>query len=502
MNRVEYFSPIDNAYRHYQALDGDWYIAFGRQLNESYEKGVPHQEMIPVPGSFRHMYLDRDRAYFLGPVWYERETFIPKTWLGEEVFLRFSHVPERISIYVNGIHAKTLGPQQAATIIECTKYLRYDDKNIIVIKSFAQDASYRTGGLTMDISLFTVPTTRILDVTWQKVSVVAGKAILPYVAKLQGNSVVTTTLRNREGKIVATAVGNNASLTVDAPNFWSTSSPYLYTVDFEVSRLGKQTDCYTMQVGIREGSVLQQDAMVAVTTWNDDPVWQKRHVQELKRYGYTGMLITERDISTRVAKLSAQEGIEVYLQLPIEPLEALRETSFFRKEEDSETRNILHTELMEEYKHAPAIAAWHITLPSVTPGTKDLLPSYLNFFSKELEHLNTFDRPVVLEVALEEVKLWESLFFFVDAVVVRITTDSIGAKGRDGADLFVQLGQKLAEIRTQYSILAIYPLWNMKKLDNIPNLLLQDGLAALEEVQVTKGKWFEGSVAHLSVVKK
>ena len=42
----------------------------------------------------------------------------------------------------------------------------------------------------------------------------------------------------------------------------------------------------------------------------------------------------------------------------------------------------------------------------------------------------------------------------------------------------------------------------MKKLEDIPNLLLQDGLAALEEVQVTKGKWIEGSLSHLSVIKK
>lgn len=502
MERVESFSPIDNGYRHFQALSGDWYIAFGRQLNESYEKGVPRQEVIPVPGSFRHMYLDRDRAYFLGPVWYERETFIPKTWLGQEVFLRFSHVPERISVYVNGVHIKTVGPQQAVAVVECSKYLRYDDKNSIVIKSFAQDPGYRTGGLTMDISLYSVPATRIVDVTWHGVKLVGNKAVLPYTAKLQGNSVVTTTLRNRDGKIVATAVGNNADLTVEDPKFWTVAVPYLYTVDFEISRLGKQTDCYTMFVGIRESYDLSPDHMVAVASWKEDPVWQKRHVQTLKRYGYTGMLVTERHISERVAKLSSQEGLEVYLQLPVEPLEALRENSFFRADGENDTRHILHTALMDEYKYAPAIAAWHITLPTVTPVTKDLLPSYLNFFGKELEQVSTFERPVILEVALEEVALWESLFPSVQAVVIRITTDSIGGRSKDGADIFVQLGQKLADMRVKYPQLVVYPLWNMKKLTHVPDLLLQDGLEALKEVMVTNGKWIEGSMEHLSVVKK
>ena len=89
--------------------------------------------------------------------------------------------------------------------------------------------------------MYTVPTTRLVDVFIQTTELTPERAVIHYVAQVQGNCLVTVTLRDRDGRVVATGVGGNAKLTVENPHVWSISSGYLYTMELERAASGHPT---------------------------------------------------------------------------------------------------------------------------------------------------------------------------------------------------------------------------------------------------------------------
>ena len=71
------------------------------------------------------------------------------------------------------------------------------------------------------------------------------------MVKIKGNCLVTAILRDREGRVVATSVGGNGRLLIHTPHLWDIGDGYLYRLDFDVSRLGKHHDTYSLPIGIR-----------------------------------------------------------------------------------------------------------------------------------------------------------------------------------------------------------------------------------------------------------
>lgn len=275
MSTMELLYPTENTYRHHIDLSGLWYFAFDNPQATGWENKIPKDKTIAVPAGFNEFFLEKENYHYQGTMWYEKSVFVGKQWLGEEVYLRLDGVMHRAIVYVNGIEIDRHEGAFTPSIFEVTKYLRYGDQNTIVIKVNNELSKYSLptgqtikeekgtkavtlngdllpfGGLHRGVHLFTTPDIRFVDVSVETVELTKESATIHYVAQVRGNCLVTATLRDREGRVMATAVGGNASLTVENPHVWSIGDGYLYRIDFEVSRLGKQTDAYSLPIGIR-----------------------------------------------------------------------------------------------------------------------------------------------------------------------------------------------------------------------------------------------------------
>lgn len=275
MSTMELLQPVDNAFRDCLDLSGQWFFAFDQSKDKSYESGVARDISVPVPAALQDVFvLPEERAY-CGTMWYERQIFIPKRWLGSDVFLRFDGIGNRAVVYVNGIEAGRHEGIYTSSSLNVTRQLRYGEDNRIVVKVNNELSPYALPagqvitspkgqrvnqphfnfsvptGIYGDVCLYTVPSTRLTDVMVQTMSITKDQAVLQYMAHVQGNCLVTATLRTRDGRIIATGVGGNAKLTIDNPQIWTIGHGYLYNLELEVSRLGKQHDSYTFKVGLR-----------------------------------------------------------------------------------------------------------------------------------------------------------------------------------------------------------------------------------------------------------
>ncbi len=291
MNKVELLYPIENTFRHHMPLDGMWFFAFSHERLGGSEKGLSNGNTIPVPANFSNVFIGREKRNYIGDVWYEKNVFLPKSWLGQEVFLRLDGVAHRCTVYVNGMEVGRFVQTHVPTVVEVTRHMQYGDTNKITIKvnNLVDDSTVSTtkmhplhddksktgkmipvGGIIKSVHLYAVPATRITDYQVSTLQATPEQATIHYAVQVVGNCLVTATLRNRKGKVVATAVGGNATLTVDMPHLWTIGDGYLYTLDFEISRLGKQSDAYSTSFGIRTFTFTNNKLLL-----NNNPVYLK-----------------------------------------------------------------------------------------------------------------------------------------------------------------------------------------------------------------------------------
>lgn len=271
---MELLYPVDNAFRHSIRLDGSWYFTFDQE-QASWEDGIPKDTVVTVPADVQDSFIKPTERSFSGTMWYERSVFVPKEWLGENVYLHFEGIGRRATIFVNGVEA---GRHEGVFIpfgIDVTRQIRYGEENKIVVKVSNGIAPYDlpTGyvhvgadgrkinvnetdynvpvGIYASVHLCTSPSNRVIDVSIDIEEASPEKAVIHYMVQIKGNCLVTAILRDREGRVVATGVSGNGRFEIDKPNLWSIGQGYLYRIDFDVSRLGKHHDTYSVPLGIR-----------------------------------------------------------------------------------------------------------------------------------------------------------------------------------------------------------------------------------------------------------
>ncbi|CAG2053610.1 unnamed protein product [Timema podura] len=91
--------PQESESRDVQSLDGIWNFRISSQGDP--EQGFDEEWYIhelrktgnvvpmPVPSSYNHITVDRSVRDFVGVVWYDRIFYVPSSWLGQRVWLRF-----------------------------------------------------------------------------------------------------------------------------------------------------------------------------------------------------------------------------------------------------------------------------------------------------------------------------------------------------------------------------------------------------------------------------
>ena len=428
MNRKEVLFPIENAYRSYRCIDGIWHYAFTTQEGESLQHGFPKDKTIAVPGNYVDMLYHEDDSEFVGTIWYEKEEYIDKSWLGKEIFLRFDAMAHIFSLYINGINIVNQQDGYLPVVIDVAKYLRYGEMNTIVVKvnnevsaltvpqgSTVRDKEGRTmnildvraprlGGILGSVYLYTVPSYRITDYYMETKSITPSEAKVQYAVTVHGNCVATVTIRDKEGKVVATGVGGEGELTITNPQVWSRDNTYTYTAEIEVSRLGKQCDAYTTDFIIRtwdieEGmvSINSVPTMIAACYYPNEQeklhsaVFAKRFFLAAKAKGYNTIAFHAQMPTEAIIDMAAKEGLLLIGEIPTLAVDEM-EKNHYRGLDKLTPMPLFHMGRMTKDCKYGSMLGWSLPIPtSLEAAPEDKRQRYI---STLIEQLNTYDKVV------------------------------------------------------------------------------------------------------------
>ena len=97
--------PQENIARELRLLDGFWDFQTdpeGIGEADGWTTKLPSPEPMSVPASFNELTVRPELREYLGNVWYLRRFFVPASWAGRRVWLRFGSVHYRASVWLNG----------------------------------------------------------------------------------------------------------------------------------------------------------------------------------------------------------------------------------------------------------------------------------------------------------------------------------------------------------------------------------------------------------------
>ena len=97
--------PRESASRQVKSLDGIWKFCFdpeGEGEADGWADGLPQPDWIPVPSSFSDLFAGKQAREYAGDMWYETSFFLPESWKGQQVDVRFGCATHRATVYLNG----------------------------------------------------------------------------------------------------------------------------------------------------------------------------------------------------------------------------------------------------------------------------------------------------------------------------------------------------------------------------------------------------------------
>lgn len=331
MEIVETLYPVENAYRQCKNLDGIWHIALATQ-GENYSNGIPKQNEMIVPADINELDKSPLLNNFVGDIWYQRSFFAPKEWLGQEVYLRFDGVSSVFSVYVNGRCAAFHKEGTILHTIDVTRYINYGEQNKIIVR-IENQIKKKPKGILKSVNIYTIPSTRIANYSLFSMQILENAVEINYEINLIGNCLATITVRNEEGSVVATGVGQRGTLHLDNPKLWSFENRSLYTLDFEVSRLGKKCDAYSAVMPLytlefTDGEYYLNEKKIELNAIgikiNQIPTnWHaKKFFAQVKAWGYNA-IIFDAEVSQEKVLLAQKEGLLVLSQVLKEKIKDL-----------------------------------------------------------------------------------------------------------------------------------------------------------------------------------
>ncbi|MBR1518696.1 MAG: DUF4981 domain-containing protein [Prevotella sp.] len=174
---------------------------------------------------------------------YRRWVDVPAAWDGRQVIIHFGSVTSNIYLYVNGRFVGYAEDSKVAAEFDVTPYLK-PGKNLIAFQTFRWcDGSYcedqdfwRFSGVARDSYLYCRDReTHVDDIRITSDLIDNYKnGYLKIATKATGNATVGYRLLDADGKVVATASGLEAEMTLDGCRTWTAETPYLYTLVAEV----------------------------------------------------------------------------------------------------------------------------------------------------------------------------------------------------------------------------------------------------------------------------
>ncbi|MFW6062480.1 MAG: glycoside hydrolase family 2 TIM barrel-domain containing protein, partial [Planctomycetota bacterium] len=273
--------PRDSESRQVKDLSGFWNFRCDLK-NEGREQNWQDQPLrdamaMPVPASFNDLTQDRRIRDHVGDVWYETEEFVPATWQGQRVVLRFGAAAHRAVVWINGQQVAEHKGGYLPFEEDVSEVVTYGQSNRITVvvnnildgetippgwiktvesKNFPEGYKYQDyefdffnyAGLHRPVKFYTTPRTYIDDIS-VITDVEGSDGIVQYSVSLAGGEGdISAALLDEDGNEVASASGADGELRVSNANLWQPGAAYLYTL---VARVGEDGDVYRLPVGIR-----------------------------------------------------------------------------------------------------------------------------------------------------------------------------------------------------------------------------------------------------------
>ncbi len=396
--------PQQNEFRNALNISGIW--KFKRDSADVGEKeqwftGLNVTRSIAVPGSWNEQFDDmRD---YMGPVWYEQNTYVPKSWKGQQVFIRIGSAQYLAKIWVNG---KPIGMHEGGSLpfaFNITEALKWDAANKITIyvenilkpnrvptgggtgagglfnnKPNANFDFFPYGGLQRPVWLYTTPVTALTDIS-VKTTIEATDGIVTMHIKKEGMA--------RQGKVRLEGdtqsyendfsfKGDDAIVTIKVPNarLWSMDNPNLYQLHVSLNN-GKETmDRYELPIGIRTIAVSRNQILLngqpvklkGFGKHEDFPLFGKgtaypvivKDYALLKWVGANSYRTSHYPYDEEYMNMADREGILIIDEIPAVGLFFDKNTDQINERKEICKRDI--KELVARDKNHPSVIMWSL----------------------------------------------------------------------------------------------------------------------------------------------
>ncbi len=192
---------------------------------------------------------------------YRREITVPASWSGKDIFAHFGSVTSNMYLWVNGRYVGYSEDSKLEAEFNLTPYLKPGRENLIAFQVFRWcDGTYledqdffRLSGVGRDCYLYARSKKRVQDIrVTPDLDASYRKGSLAVQLELKGNAPVDLTLRDADGKQVASATAKSSGevkMEVEQPRLWSAETPYLYTLQAVMQGSG---EVIPVKVGFRK----------------------------------------------------------------------------------------------------------------------------------------------------------------------------------------------------------------------------------------------------------
>lgn len=272
--------PQDTRTRERRSLAGIWRFrldAEGAGRRDRWFTGTLDGAVdVPVPASYNDVLADAAVRDHVGDAWYQTTVRVPRGWAGERVVLRFDSATHRAVVWVGDTQVAEHEGGYTPFEVDVT-HLAVPGEELRVTAVVNNELSFQTippgvveetphgrrqryfhdffnyAGLHRTVWLYATPTTYVRDVT--VVTDLDGTTgVVRWAVESSGDAARTTrvTLRDAEGRVVATGEGEQGELRVEDAHLWAPGDGYLHELDVElVGEDGSTLDSYLQTVGIR-----------------------------------------------------------------------------------------------------------------------------------------------------------------------------------------------------------------------------------------------------------
>jgi beta-glucuronidase len=291
--------PQDGPTRERKSLNGLWDFALdpaGSGRHDGWWRGpLADARQMPVPASYNDIIPDTAVRDHVGDAWYQRQVWVPRSWAGDRIVLRFDSATHRAVVWVDDHQVAeheggytpfeaditdhvTAGSQHRITVV-VNNTLSWQSIPPGIVEDTPEGKRQRYyhdffnyAGLHRTVWLHRMPIAHVSDITVTTgLDGTTGTVDYAISASAVQGGQVRVTLRDATGRTVADAAGATGSLTVADVHPWQPGVGYLYELQATlVDAQQEVVDSYLQPVGIRTVEVRGTEFLI-----NSEPFYFK-----------------------------------------------------------------------------------------------------------------------------------------------------------------------------------------------------------------------------------